>query len=453
MSLPSRDLRNDRRRFLGAAGSVRVTLIFGSESLSARTVDLSPGGVGVVTREIKPSKLPLIHQQVELVYQRNTEKEWSVPARVRNVNFVQVGDVVQVRIGLSLEPALGEKSHKETESQPFALSKFVDCQEFFYAPAFCEDPIFFQEKLHFQAIAFSNRSLKLLCSARNKSLLPGVSLTLTLFLPMIGEQKVKVRTGVSRNSEKADRYVMEAEFLEVQESFLENLARFLIATGSVAQVEALVQRGFPVRGVEGFLRFETMAPEENPAILKSFKLERTGNTTEKWVLCKLGLEVLGSGRFAIIKGPKNPEDSWLSTQVARLPKDLIEMGFVEGSWVCAPGTPHMTDAYFHFVKNFARLTLEAGMRQLVTLCQKDAWPLCRALGFVPVDAQIKPTYGTDAQWMIVALDVGAVIRGAVPVHRSVWEKIYEPVASHLGLVNRKSPYLLSKSTLKGQKAG
>jgi PilZ domain len=145
-----KELRTDKRRDLGAGGSVRVHILIGKESISAKTVDMSPGGIGIITKELRQSKLPVVSQRVELVYRKGTERELVVKAAVRNINFNLLGDHVLVRIGLSY----GHQDEDEIiqhSAEEKAAQDIVACPDFFRPSAFCADPMFFQERLHFLA--------------------------------------------------------------------------------------------------------------------------------------------------------------------------------------------------------------------------------------------------------------------------------------------------------------
>lgn len=466
MEKTGRELRQDKRRSLGAAGATRVHVTGERGTFAAKTVDLSPGGVGLVTREIRSLKLPRLNETVTLIYRRGTDAELRVSALVRNMNFAQVGDVVVVRIGLSFVDSMaGAYAGGEVASQEAALlrsptkghaegperidgkadgipprieSAIVDCPPFFLPSAFCDDPFFFEERIHFQVTGFSPRGMRLVCSARNKSVIVGVGLRLTLFLPMIGTFEIPVRAGVARAIVGDDKYVLDATFTSEEAPFLENVSRYLIFTGAVSSVEALLSKGFPVRSVERFLQFVVVATPEDREHARFFRGETPEDPNGRLVLCRLGKDALGAGQIAFVKG--NGPLGAVEQGVARLPTRLREEGYAEVSWACGANNPHIPDAFMHFVKNFARMVLEAGVRTMVTTCQRDAWPVYRALGFEALEAEFLPGAANKETALVVGLDVPGVIRGTTKVHRSVWTRLYKPVAEHLGLIGRTLDY-------------
>jgi hypothetical protein len=137
---------------------------------------------------------------------------------------------VVVRIGLSF-------GYEEEAERPLeeGTAGMVLCPEFFKPYAYCDDPIFFQEKLHFQVEAASSTTLRLVCSARNKSVFPGVKLELSVFLPLLGLVRTRVVAGEVRPLPAGDRYALDASF--EGNGFDEDLARYLILSGAVGTVE------------------------------------------------------------------------------------------------------------------------------------------------------------------------------------------------------------------------
>lgn len=460
---PRRDLRKDTRRELGVGGASRVHLKIDGESIVAKTVDLSPSGVGLVTKELRQSRLPQVSSRVELVYRKGTPRELVVPAVVRNVNFSLLGDHVLVRIGLSF----GHEDEDEVGADSPELGgqgDLIECPDFFRPSAFCADPLFFQERLHFLVSAVSPRSLRLVCSARNKSIFRGVELPLTVFLPMLGTFEVKVVVGKIGPAAGPDRYSFHAKYVGESRAFLEALTRYLILSGAAGSLARIVELGLPVRDVESLLHFRVASGPAEIAAAEAFRealppanasgassvvdvLARGASPSSslgQQVLCFLGGELLGVGRIHFVKG-KTASQSALEQKVCRLPSELREAGFVEVSFLCSKETPHLPDAFVHFVKQFSRLTIESGLLRLVTTCRREVWPVYRALGFVDVPVEMLPGADAKAKGAVVALlDVAGILRGTVPVEKKVWTRVYEPVAVHLGLLAHTEKTLSSR---------
>jgi hypothetical protein len=447
-----RDLRKDKRRALGVGGSSRVHLVIEGETISAKTVDLSPGGIGIVTKELRQSRLPRVASRVEIFYRKGTQRELVVPAVVRNVNFNLLGDHVLVRIGLSFGHDDEDQTDPEAKGQG-GDRNLIECPDFFRPSAFCADPLFFQERLHFLVSAVTPRSLQLVSSARNKSIFRGVELPLTVFLPMLGTFEVKVVVGKVMPASGPNRYVFHANFLGESRLFLEALSRYLILSGAAGSLSRLVEMGFPVRDVETLLHFRVASGPAEIAAAEGFRktlpsarasgassvLDVFAKATPlsaplgQQVLCFLGGELLGVGHIHFVKG-KGAPPSALEQHFCRLPTELREAGFVESSFLSTKETAHLPDAFVHFIKQFARLTMESGLTRLVTTCRREVWPVYRALGFVSVPVEFHSNAQAEATEAVVAvLDVVGILRGTLAVDKKVWTRVYEPVANHMGL--------------------
>ncbi len=465
-----RELRKDSRRALGDAGSVRVHLLFGKEAVAARVVDVSPGGMGVMTREFLPTRLPRVGDPVDIVHRKGTREEAHVPAFVRNTNFSHLGDVVVVRIGLSFGACgWGDESAapRELTGEPYPNSGQADatplaelqralradleaaealaaaaaaaaeplrCPAFFLPTAFAEDPFFFQERIHFQVTGFTPRGLRLVCSARNKALVPGVSLRMTVFLPLVGTFVARARPGVARKLAQEDRYEVDAVLVDDgdAQTVMLGVARYLLASGAAPSVDALEERGFPVSDLERFLQFQIAQTPEEKERVRGYWRGLQEDPRGRLVLCRLGADILGAGQIAFVKG--NGPRSVIESRVARLATEVRAEGYVEVSWHCGSRNRHIPDAFLHFVKNFARLTLEAGARRMITTCRKETLPVFLALGFEHLQAESLPEWPDKEGTHVLSLDVAAVVQGRKRISRHIWTKVYEPVAVHVGLL-------------------
>jgi|GEM_PF-2716289 len=461
-SSQGREQRRDVRRTLGAAGSVRVHLTVGTETVACRVIDISPGGMGLVTNQILSTRLPTVAMDVRVIYRKGTRDEVAMPGTVRNVNFEMFGDKVVVRLGLSfgttawdegddgLIPLFGPGENTpdqrtldritRVEKEHEAAERFVTCPALFQPAGFCEDPFFFQERIHFQVLAFSPTWLRLACSARNKSLLPGLVMKLSVFLPLVGLFDVAVKLDSTRLQDESDRYVIEASIVmgdgatsgQTARTFLQNVARYLVVSGAVASVDELSTRGFPLRDVERFLQFQVARGEEDLARVDAFWRGRPVDPSARLVLCRLGADLLGVGQIAFVR--RGGARSVVETRIARIPSTLVEKGYAEVSWFCGQGNTHIPDAFVHFVKNFSRMAMEAGVPTVLTTCRVETWPVYRALGFENVKCEFLPAFAEPATTHVVSLDVQAVLRGRKSVSRGIWMRIYEPIAVHLGLI-------------------
>ncbi|MBX3706295.1 MAG: GNAT family N-acetyltransferase [Pseudomonadales bacterium] len=125
------------------------------------------------------------------------------------------------------------------------------CSEDFYPTCVCPTPGRFNEYMYFQVRDISREGLQLLCSLRNKYLIPGMVLNLTTSFPMVGEITIPVlvkRIGVKSEREK-DYLVVGTEYQDITKTSRNVIGQYLLQFSNVETLADLKEAGFLVASV------------------------------------------------------------------------------------------------------------------------------------------------------------------------------------------------------------
>jgi predicted GNAT family N-acyltransferase len=125
------------------------------------------------------------------------------------------------------------------------------CSEDFYPTCICPMPGRFNEYVYLQIRDISREGLKLICSLRNKYLIPGTQLNLTASFPTVGDVGLTVkimRVGVVSERDK-DYLVLGAEYVELGNNARNIIGQYLLQFGDAESLSELRASGFVPRSV------------------------------------------------------------------------------------------------------------------------------------------------------------------------------------------------------------
>jgi len=159
------------------------------------------------------------------------------------------------------------------------------CSEEFYPTCVAPTPGRFNEYVYFQIRDVSREGFQLVCSLRNKYLVPGMKLNLTASFPMAGDVSVPVtlsRIGLRSEREK-DYLVVGAEFQELSKSAKSIIGQYLLQFSNVETLAELKDAGFIPASVARSTDFYFLKTEaEYEEVLKLRRLaHRAGGTLDE----------------------------------------------------------------------------------------------------------------------------------------------------------------------------
>lgn len=176
------------------------------------------------------------------------------------VDVVQQNELIRLLgIRLGVQTSDGQTSHDRRKAPRWM------CSDEFCPSAMCTSPGVANDFTQFQIRDISKDGMQLVCSLRNKYLLPGRKLQLTCNFPMVGEFVVPVK--IARVSLTAlqgkDKLSVGVEFMQITDHIQKTLAQYLIQFSNVETLQELRIAGFTPASVSKAVDFYYLKSEED----------------------------------------------------------------------------------------------------------------------------------------------------------------------------------------------
>jgi N-acyl-L-homoserine lactone synthetase len=431
LKLPkSRKGRRTKRRKVYLGEFTHVNLEFDKGDFSGDVLDLSPSGIGGVID--KGSFIPERTDRVRVTYGNRDGHEFKVWGVVASCEVFIFRGEQKVRVGILF--AAWMDSGQETTNAEAVKRMRVACPEGYHPPAFCEDPFFFHERIHFEVVGFSAKVMRVRVMAFYATLLPNVCLNLTVFLPMLGLYEVAVRIDTIVETGDGDQFFLDLELLGDATQFQNDVSQFLLMSGGVRSVEELRERLFVVNHLERALFFRYANGDDDLAEVERLRGAQFDefDVFSRQLLCKVSGKTIACARLVFADG--DPTRSELEKLVRGIPQSFWVHKFVEASrFHCVPGFS-AKDVYVSFLKHFVRITAESGARYLLTACSPIAEIMYEKIGF----QRLRPIGARESElvqgMVILYLDVHSLFTDGGVVRPAVFKKYYSDVVKHIGCI-------------------
>ena len=139
------------------------------------------------------------------------------------------------------------------------------CGEDFFPTCVSPTPGRFNEYMYFQVRDISSTGLQLICSLRNKYLIPGTQLNLTASFPMVGDLSLSVtitRVGITSERDK-DYLVIGTEYSSLSQNARNIIGQYLLQFGNAESLADLRQAGFFPQSVSKGTDFYFLKTEQD----------------------------------------------------------------------------------------------------------------------------------------------------------------------------------------------
>ena len=158
------------------------------------------------------------------------------------------------------------------------------CSEDFYPTCVSPTPGRYNEYIYFQIRDISKAGFQLVCSLRNKYLIPGTHLNLTASFPMVGDLSVPVRVArIGISSERGKDYlVVGTEFINVSQTTRNIIGQYLLQFTDAESLEELRSAGFFPKSVSRGTDFYFLKSEADYEAVLGLRLKahKIGGTVD-----------------------------------------------------------------------------------------------------------------------------------------------------------------------------
>lgn len=154
------------------------------------------------------------------------------------------------------------------------------CSDEFFPTCMAPTPGRFDDFIYFQIRDISPEGLQLVCSLRNKFLIPGMSLSLTAVFPFGSVVNIRIeltRVGITSVGGR-DRLVVGSKYVELSDHAKQALGQYLIQFSNVDSLETLRVAGMAPKSVALGVDFYNLKKEED--YLEVLELRRLAHTLD-----------------------------------------------------------------------------------------------------------------------------------------------------------------------------
>ena len=195
------------------------------------------------------------------------------------VDLVIDNDAIRL-IGIRLS---NKRRLVETEGEKRRSVRWL-CSEDFFPTSVCPTPGRYNEYIYFQIRDISTEGFQLLCSLRNKYLIPGTQLNLTASFPMVGDLSLPVRvvrTDISSERGK-DYLVVGTEFISVSQATKNTIGQYLLQFTDAETLDELREAGFFPSSMSKGTDFQFLKSESDYEEVLNLRLRahQAGGTVE-----------------------------------------------------------------------------------------------------------------------------------------------------------------------------
>jgi len=249
----------------------------GEDFREVRVWRMSPLGVELVCADDESilTKAKKIDLELTVGGQRTSFEGLVVDVVKENKNITLAG----IRLSDPKEATHSDKDKRR--------SKRWLCGEDFFPTCVSPTPGRFNEYMYFQIRDVSRDGLQLICSLRNKYLIPGTQLNLTASFPMVGALSLTVRiTRVGITSERDKDYlVVGTEYASLSQNARNIIGQYLLQFGNAESLADLREAGFFPQSVAKGTDFYFLKTETDYEEVLNLRLiaHRAGGTVDDGV--------------------------------------------------------------------------------------------------------------------------------------------------------------------------
>lgn len=387
-----RKRRSKRRSFYKSDG-LDVTVRSGDRSWAGYVANASCGGLGLYLQgeaDIQPcSRVDVV---IKPKYGESGEFTTSglvvFTDHATNVEREEV-----TRIGLSLV-----EDRKEGVSRSRSSRRYK-CSEFISISGSASHPFLFQQKFIFRVLDFSRDGMSFVTSKSNTSLIIGLPLQLSLYIPT-RNQPATVAGKISSVTIQEDGNIrVGVEYTESCTEFKRAVGEYLILVDSEVDLRQLKKIGYSAFALSDKLQFEFVHREQD--LIEALRIrhacysKRHPSISEKKpeqlldkydqvsrnFLVWLDSKPVATGRMTYPQG--DPDSSEIEGKYGiKLPQFLWDSSFVEAAKFSVLPDYQKTDIYENLISFFALNAMQSGNDHIVTLCMDVLLPSYKKIGGV-----------------------------------------------------------------------
>ncbi|MEQ8858638.1 MAG: GNAT family N-acyltransferase [Pseudomonadales bacterium] len=397
---------------------------------------------------LSPLGVELVANSAEAVLTRSNKIDLELIIGGQRTSFEGlVVDVVRQNESISLAGVrLSQPKVTTTSDHDQRRSKRWLCGEDFFPTCVSPTPGRFNEYMYFQVRDISRDGLQMICSLRNKYLIPGTQLNLTASFPMVGDLSLTVeitRVGITSERDK-DYLVVGTEYTSLSQNARNIVGQYLLQFGNAESLADLRKAGFFPQSVAKGTDFYFLKTEADYEEVLNLRLlaHRAGGTVDEHAKAQDMSDQFDSNSRIVVARYR---DKIVAS--ARIHYTALEERLEHEQYIQWPSDYPRRDTVFEITRvcthpDFRSNDLLAGLlRFIATTCiqPQRPWvlisttdamlPFYRKIGLIQTDQHYEhPVYkGNQNVLLSNSLDV---VKGK-SVHPIYWNALWKDVFTYL----------------------
>ncbi|RYZ59275.1 MAG: GNAT family N-acetyltransferase [Proteobacteria bacterium] len=428
---------------------VPPVLISGAgEDYFAQLYDISPVGAGLFIsgKDAERRELPIRGQQLSLTIRLNKDESFVVSALVCHVAELEKKSKKGFQIGLTFVTQKIPNSERD--------DKLLAFSQVFRPLAYAEDPLLFQEFLHFQIEAYSPSEVVLRTSKSNRSLIPGQSLNLNCLLPSSKESMCKVRIlKIDDHESDEGSYQLRCRWMKPSEAFKEGLAEFILIAKPNVSISEMKAMGWSVTHMQKAIRFRYVSSDKDMRAVLDLRLAASQHEGlwagmrdsgvmldafdpyARQIMCIVGSKVVASARVIFNEGKRSKSEH--ASYGAKLPLWLWKEGFLEASQLCTHPDYRGADVFHFLLQHLTRITAISESKHLLFHSTESMVPVYQKLGAknLKIRVEVPSMPGTRLQLLTFDCHAAGLSLSGSPLSYNVAFKKMSEFTAQQGLLD------------------
>jgi predicted GNAT family N-acyltransferase len=360
------------------------------------------------------------------------------------VDLVREGDSTR-QIGIRLSKRIDSDAHDDRRSDRRKSRRWI-CSEEFFPTCMTLTPGRFDDYVYFQIRDISATGLLLACSLRNKYLVPGLTLVLTISFPMVGSASARVkvsRVGISSEGGR-DFLTVGAEFVRIDMHARHTIGQYLAQFGMSGSLDDLREMGFVPRSISKGTDFYFLKTEEDYRAILGLRLlahQREGTISNGTSAADMGDlndaksrilvgkhkgEVIATGRVRFNERDVPLEqEAYVSWPKHLPPREQI----VEVSRVCTHPDYRRGDLLASLMRQVAATCVRAERPYVLIVSLPNLRGLYQRIGFRDTGMSHEQAFWKGTQHLLLGNGMD-ILRGR-GVHPLYWNYVWRDVVDYM----------------------
>jgi c-di-GMP-binding flagellar brake protein YcgR len=299
----------------------------------------------------------------------------------------------------------------------------------FRPTAECQSPIQYDNTLVFHVLDISKQGARLSTSARNRSLLTGMTLeNLRFNLPSASFVLASSEITYVSPGSSDDTIILGIRFLSRSDDFATHLVKYLIQFSSVdpaSRISAIRTAGFNPKTIKSHVLYEyadTLEDYRQVLELRARAYKRSGKVAEdtpaaqmsdvfdlnsRIIVAKVGSRVVGSVRVTFCN---TMTDRFELDDSITLPQKLPRLETAEVSRLCVDDDYENTDIVLGLIERCAEICMKTGMKYVFTSSVKSMVEYYKKIAFFPTGLTFELKTLNSIPHYFLLMDTRAVTR-------------------------------------------